>query len=93
MHHQRNPGPRSGASSHTRTGCRVQRWVLLELITAPSPEGDEIAALAAGLGEQRAEVEAAVDALARVGLASRGADRVRPTPAALRFDALWPVVA
>jgi DNA-binding MarR family transcriptional regulator len=70
---------------------RVQRWLLLELVTAPPAEGDGIAQLAAGLKEERVDVEAAIDALVRAGLAVREGDRARATVAALRFDELWPV--
>ena len=83
-----NPGAPIGAPSPGSLEHRVQRWVLLELITAPPPEGDEIAKLAFGLKELRADVEEAVDALVAAGLAVREADRVRPTTAALRFDEL-----
>jgi hypothetical protein len=47
--------------------------------------------MAFGLKELRPDVEAAVDALVAAGLALREGDNVRPTAAALRFDALWPV--
>jgi hypothetical protein len=86
-----NPGAPSGAASPTGVQHRVQRWVLLELVTAPPAEGDEIAKLAWGLKELEGDVEAAVDALAQAGLAVRDGGRVRPTAAALRFDELWPV--
>jgi len=86
-----NPDALTRASCPSGVQHRVQRWVLLELITAPPPEGDEISALAFGLKELRADVVAAVDALVDAGLALRDGDRARPTPAALRFDALWPV--
>jgi hypothetical protein len=69
---------------------RVQRWVLLELVSAPFPEGEGVTKLALGLKELRTDVEAAVDALVDVGLAERDGDRVRPTRAAIRFNALWP---
>ena len=81
-----NPGAPSGAFSPTDLERRVQRWVLLELVTAPPPDGDEIAKLALGLKELEADVAAAVDALVAVGLAERDGDRVRGTAAALRFD-------
>jgi hypothetical protein len=86
-----NPGAPQGASSPDSVQHRVQRWVLLELVTAPPPEGDAIAKLALGLKELEADVEAAVDALVAAGLAVRDGDRVRPTAAALRFDELWAV--
>ena len=86
-----NPGAPSGARPPDGMQHRVQRWVLLELITAPPPEGDEIAKLAFGLRELRADVEAAIDALVVAGLAVRDGDRARPTQAALRFDELWRV--
>ena len=41
-----NQGAPSGAPSLTSVEHRVQRWVLLELVTAPPPEGDAIAKLA-----------------------------------------------
>ena len=86
-----NPGAASGASSPSGIEHRVQRWLLLELVTAPPPEGDEIAKLAWGLDELQADVDAAVGALVAAGLAVRDGERVRPTAAALRFDELWPV--
>jgi hypothetical protein len=70
---------------------RVQRWVLLELITAPTPAGDEIAKLAWGLKELETDIATAVHALVDAGLAVRNGDIVWPTHAALRFDELWPV--
>jgi hypothetical protein len=86
-----NPGVPSDASCLSGVQHRVQRWVLLELITAPPPEGDEIDQLAFGLKELRSDVDAAVDALVEAGLAVRDGDRARPTRAALRFDELWRV--
>jgi hypothetical protein len=91
MPDQPKPGAPSGVPSPGALQHRVQRWVLLELVTAPPPEGDEIAKLAFGLKELQADVEAAIDALVAAGLAVRDGDRVRPTTAALRFDELWPV--
>lgn len=70
---------------------RVQRWVLLELVTSPPAEGDLIDALGPALNESTIDVEAAVKALVDVGLAAHHEERVRATVAALRFDALWPI--
>jgi hypothetical protein len=89
---QDHPNP-AGPSSALPPGSlehRVQRWVLLELVTAPPPDGDELDDLAYGLDELRPDVEAAVRSLVDVGLAERDGQRVRATAAALRFDALWP---
>jgi hypothetical protein len=86
-----NPEAPSGAPSPGSVEHRVQRWVLLELVTAPPVDGDELDGLAYGLDELRPDVEAAVRALVDVGLAERDGQRVRATAAALRFDALWPV--
>jgi hypothetical protein len=86
-----NPGGPSGAPSHGSLEHRVQRWVLLELVTAPPPDGDDLDRLAYGLDELRPDAEAAVRALVDVGLAERDGQCVRATAAALRFDALWPV--
>jgi hypothetical protein len=86
-----NPGGPSGAPTPGSVEHRVQRWVLLELVTAPPVDGDELDGLAYGLDELRPDVEGAVRALVDVGLAERDGQRVRATAAALRFDALWPV--
>lgn len=86
-----NSGAPSGAPSPGSIEHRVQRWVLLELVTAPPADGDELDKLAYGLDELRPDVEAAVQALVEVGLAERDGQSVRATAAALRFDALWPV--
>jgi hypothetical protein len=84
-----NPGAVSGAPCPGSLEYRVQRWVLLELVTTPLPRGDEISRLAFGLDELRPDVEAAVDALVDVGLAQRDGEKVRATAAAWRFEALW----
>jgi hypothetical protein len=64
--------------------------VLLELVTSPPPDGDDVPRLAAVLQEPRRHAEAAVEVLVDVGLATRDGRVVRATPAAMRFDALWP---
>jgi hypothetical protein len=86
-----NPGAPPSAPRPDSVEHRVQRWVLLELVTSPPPEGDEIDRLAFGISELRADVEVAVQALVDVGLAERQGERVRATAAALRFDALLQV--
>jgi hypothetical protein len=88
-----NSGGSSDAPNPDSVEHRVQRWVLLELVTSPPPEADEIDRLAFGVSELRADVEAAVDALVGVGLAERDGQMVRATAAALRFDALLQVRA
>ena len=67
-----NPGAPSGAPSPGSLEHRVQRWVLLELVTVPPPEGDDISKMAFGLKELRPDVDAAVDALVAAGLARAG---------------------
>jgi hypothetical protein len=84
-----NPGAPSDAPIPGSPEHRVQRWVLLELVTTPPPAGDEISRLARGLDELRRDVEAAVDALVDVGLAERDGEKVRASAAAWRFEALW----
>jgi hypothetical protein len=88
-----NPEAPSSAPSPGSVEHRVQRWMLLELVTSPPPEGDEIDRLAYGISELRADVEAAVQALVDAGLAERQGQRIRATAAALRFDALLEVRA
>ena len=73
-------------------GDEVQRRLLLELVTNPPDGGDRIDELARALDEPREQVEAAIDALRRVGLAHRDATTVRASAAALRFEQLWPAV-
>lgn len=91
MHHQPIDGPGSpmDAPAPMSPEHEVQRWLLLELVTSPPIEGDDLDYLSERLEESRDDVEAAVEALVAVGLAVREGDRVRGTPAAWRFDALW----
>jgi hypothetical protein len=70
-----NPGAAVGAVSPGSLEHRVQRWVLLELVTQPPPEGDDISKMAFGLKELRPDVEAAVDALVAAGLAAQEGDK------------------
>jgi hypothetical protein len=86
-----NPGGPSGAPRPGSVEHRVQRWVLLELVTAVLSEGDGLDRLAFGLKELRPDVEAAVKALVDCGLAERDGDLVRASAAAWRFEALWPI--
>jgi hypothetical protein len=72
---------------------QLKRWLLLELVTYPPAEGDDLEYLTRTLKEQRPHVEAAVDDLVRDGLAERDGARVRASAAAWRFDALWPARA
>jgi hypothetical protein len=86
MHDQGNAGP---PAPGTRA-YEVQRIVMLELALAPPlPHTDEIAGLAAKLEEPRADVEAALEALAAVGLAARDERYAWATPAARYCEALF----
>jgi len=91
MQDQPNPAPPVDAPARDSTEYRVQRWVLLELVTSPPADGDDIDRLAFAIDELRTDVEDAVKGLVNAGLAERDGQRVRATSAALRFDALWPV--
>jgi hypothetical protein len=84
------PEAPSDALAATRAH-RVQRRVLLELVTTPPADGDDIASLARRLDQPPRELEAAIEALVDAGLARRDDDVVRATTAALRFEALWPI--
>jgi hypothetical protein len=68
-----------------------QRRLLLELLVDPPGEGDAIADLAVVLDRPAGPIAAAATALAAAGLAERIGERVRATPTALAFEALWPV--
>jgi hypothetical protein len=72
---------------------QLKRWLLLELVSYPPAEGDDLEYLTRTLQEQRPHVQAAVDDLVRDGLAKRDGVRVRASTAAWRFDALWPARA
>jgi DNA-binding IclR family transcriptional regulator len=69
---------------------QLKRWLLLELVSYPPAEGDDLDYLTRTLDEPRAHVQAAVDELVSDGLAERDGDRVRAATAAWKFDALWP---
>jgi DNA-binding IclR family transcriptional regulator len=85
-----HPRPRALAPPGT-AAFDDQRLLLLELLVDPPPEGDAVAELAAALGRPERSVVAAASVLARVGLAERRGRRIRASPSALAFDALWPV--
>ena len=89
---QDDPTPRrtSGDPPHRH---QLKRWLLLELVSYPPAEGDDVEYLTRTLEEPRRHVEAAVDDLVSDGLAERDGVRVRASVAAWRFDALWPARA
>ena len=68
-----------------------QRLLLLEILVDPPAGGDVLSDLGAVLDRSPGAMEAAAAALERAGLAERRAGRVHASPAALAFDALWPV--
>jgi hypothetical protein len=68
-----------------------QRLLILELLVDPPAGGDRFDALSATLGRSVPDLRRAAAALARAGLASVERDRVMASPAAVAFDALWPV--
>jgi hypothetical protein len=68
-----------------------QRLLILELLVDPPAGGDRFEALSATLGRSVPDLRRAAGALARAGLASVERDRVMASPAAVAFDALWPV--
>jgi hypothetical protein len=67
----------------------VQRTVLLELVLAPPPYSDDVAELAARIAEPRDDVDAALAALARAGLAGRDESVAWATIAARYCEALY----
>jgi hypothetical protein len=87
MHDQLKAGPEPPAPGTRAYG--LQRKVLLELVLAPPPYTDDLAELAARIGEPRADVESAIEALGRAGLAGRG-ERLAWASAAARYcEALY----
>jgi hypothetical protein len=90
---QDDPIPRPTSGDPPPHRHQLKRWLLLELISYPPAEGDDVEYLARTLEEPRRHVEAAVDDLVSDGLAERDGVRVRASTAAWRFDALWPARA
>jgi len=91
MQHQPMCGPPEAAPPCGSPGHDIQRQLLLELVTTPPPEGDELERLARALSATRREIESAVQDLVDAGLAESHGDSVRASTAALRFEALWPI--
>ena len=91
MQHQPTCGPPEAAPFFGSPVHDLQRQLLLELVTTPPPEGDEMERLARALSATRREIESAVQDLVDAGLAERDGDSVRASAAALRFEALWPI--
>ena len=89
MRDQRIRGPEPPAPA-TREHD-VQRKVLIELVLAPPPYTDDVGRLAARVGESSGDVERALAALVRVGLARRDGRRAWATPAARYCEALYPM--
>jgi predicted transcriptional regulator len=82
-----------GASTPPGHNHQLQRWLLFELVSYPPAGGDDLEYLARALGESRAHVEGAVEALVADGLAERDGEQVRASGPAWRFEALWPIRA
>ena len=59
---------------------QLKRSLLLELVSYPPAEGDDLEDLMRTLKEQRLHVEAAVDDLVSDGLAERDGPRCAPAP-------------
>jgi hypothetical protein len=87
MHGQFKPGAQPPAP-YTRA-YDVQRKVLLELVMAPPPYTDDVAAMTARIGEPRRDVDAALEALAHAGLAGRDGAVAWATNAARYCEALY----
>jgi hypothetical protein len=60
MHDQPNPAPPVDAPAPDSIEHRVQRWLLLELVTSPPADGDDIDRLVFAIDELRTDVEDAV---------------------------------
>lgn len=89
MHHDRTAdGPDEDRRSPSD---EAERLLLLELVVDPPEAGDPLSRLVARLRLGHAELDRAADGLVAVGLAVRTGDLVRASPAARRFDELWPI--
>ena len=74
-------------SSAATAGDRVERAVLALLLASAGPEDLSIEQLVKEIGD-RTGILRALDKLELVGLVARVDDKVKPTPAARRFDEL-----
>jgi hypothetical protein len=75
------------SSSAATAGDRVERAVLALLLAYDGSKGLSIGALIDEIGDQTGTLRA-LDKLEVVGLVARINDKVKPTPAARRFDEL-----
>jgi predicted transcriptional regulator len=74
-------------SAAASTGARVERAVLALLLTLTYSEALTIEELVGEIGDRSGTLRA-LDRLEVVGLIARNDDKVKPTPAARRFDEL-----
>ena len=89
MHHDRTA---DGPDEDRRPPSEeAERLLLLELVVDPPEAGDPLTRLVSRLRLGHAELDRAADGLVAVGLAVRDGDLVRASPAARRFDELWPI--
>jgi hypothetical protein len=75
------------SSSAATAGGRVERAVLALLLACDGPEDLSIEELVAEIGDRTGTL-GALDKLEVVGLVARIDDKIKPTPAARRFDEL-----
>ena len=87
MHRHRNGAP----SEPGTLAFQAQREVLLEIVVTPPLFGDSLDYLARSLPVPPHAIAPAVTSLEAVGLVRRRGHVVFATPAALRFEHLWPV--
>ena len=87
MHRHRNGAPPEPGT----LAFQAQREVLLEIVVTPPLFGDSVDYLARSLPVPPHAIAPAVASLQAIGLARRCGDVVFATPAALRFEHLWPV--
>lgn len=92
MHEQPNHGPEIAGTSPRGRAHHLQRIVLLELVTNPPVEGDDVDDMSARFDVPSHEVALAVDSLVEVGLAIRRDHLVLASAAAWRFEWLWPTI-
>jgi hypothetical protein len=91
MHAHRIAGPPAGVAPPGSPDFEPQRRLLLELAVTPPPQGEGVGELARALGLPARAIEAAAEALERVGLCERHAGRLRASVALRAVEALWPL--
>jgi hypothetical protein len=91
MHAHRTAGPPAGVAHRDTPEFEHQRRLVLELVVAPPPNGDELDALARQLEISSEQLERAAAVLERAGLCVRRESRLFASDQLQAVEYLWPI--